>query len=149
MKVLLTRDIDKLGKAGTIKTVADGYARNYLIPRGLALPATESALKQADTFRAAEMRHEDKLRQEVTALAERLAGVSVSFKARAGEGDKLYGSVTAADIAAALTEEIGVEIDKRKIELGEPLRELGTHQVTVRLAADLTPQVTVIVEREE
>jgi large subunit ribosomal protein L9 len=149
MKVLLTRDVDKLGRAGTVTTVADGYARNYLIPKGLALPATESALKQADSFRAVEAKRVDKLHQEATALAERLAGVSVSFKARAGEKDKLYGSITSADIAAALAEEIGVEIDKRKIELGEPLRELGTHQVTVRLAAELTPQVTVIVEREE
>jgi large subunit ribosomal protein L9 len=149
MKVLLTRDIDKLGRAGTVAKVADGYARNYLIPRGLALPATESALKQADSLRAAETRRQEKLHQETTVLGERLDGVSVSFKARAGEGDKLYGSITSADIAAALAEKTGVEVDKRKIELEEPLRELGAHQVTVRLTAELTPQVTVIVEREE
>lgn len=149
MKVVLTRDVSKLGRAGTVATVSDGYARNYLIPKGLALPAKGGVLKQADSFRAAEARREDRLHQEVTALAERLTGVSVSFKARAGEEGKLYGSVTTAEIAAALTEKIGVEIDKRKIAIEEPLRELGTHQVTVRLTAELTPQVTVVIEREE
>lgn len=148
MKVLLTRDVAKIGRAGSVVSVADGYARNYLLPRGLAMPATEGAVKQADNFRATESRRVDKLRQEITALAERLNGVSVSFKARAGEEGKLYGSVTTADIAEALTEKIGVEIDKRKIE-GESLRELGTHQVRVRLTAELTPQVTVIIEPEE
>jgi large subunit ribosomal protein L9 len=149
MKVLLTRDVDRLGRAGTVKTVTNGYARNYLFPKGLAVPATESAMKQAEQIQKAAALRSERLIRDATALVERLAGVSLTFKARAGEEDKLYGSVTAGDIAEALSAKVGIEIDKRKIMLEEPIRDLGPHRVAIKLAGDLAPQVTVTVERED
>jgi large subunit ribosomal protein L9 len=146
MKVLLLRDHAKLGKAGTVKNVADGYARNYLIPRGLAVLATEGALKQADTIRNAEDKRQAKLFAEAQAVANQLAGATLTFRALAGETGKLYGSITAHDIAQAIQAEKGIELDKRKIELREPLRTLGTHSVPVRLSGELAPEVTVVIE---
>ena len=146
MKVLLLRDHDKLGKAGDIKTVADGYARNYLLPRGLAVLATAGALKQADTIRKSEEKRRARLYAEAQAVANQLTGTTLTFHALAGETGKLYGSITAGDIAEAIKREKGIEVDKRKVDLREPLRSLGTHTVPVRLATDLAPTVTVIVE---
>lgn len=148
MKVLLLRDQEKLGKAGDTKNVADGYARNYLIPRGLAVLATKGALKQAETIRKGEEKRRAKLFAEAQAVANQLAGTTLTFRALASETGKLYGSITANDIAEAIQREKGLELDKRKVELREPLRSLGTHTVTVRLAAELTPSVTVIIEPE-
>ena len=149
MKVLLLRDQDKLGKAGDVKNVADGYARNYLLPRGLAVLATPSALKQAETIRKAEEKRRAQLHAEAQAVANQLAGTTLTFRALAGETGKLYGSITAHDIVEAIQREKGIELDKRKIELREPLRSLGTHTVSVRLATDLAPTVTVVVEPAE
>ena len=146
MKVLLLRDHAKLGKAGTVKNVADGYARNYLIPRGLAVLATEGALKQAGTIRNSEEKRQAKLFAEAQAVASQLTGTTLTFRALAGETGKLYGSITAQDIAQAIQAEKGIELDKRRIELREPLRSLGTHTVSVRLAAELVPSLTVIIE---
>ena len=146
MKVLLMRDHAKLGKAGTVKNVADGYARNYLIPRGLAVLATGGALKQADTIRKSEEKRQAKLFSEAQAVANQLTGTTLTFRALAGETGKLYGSITAQDIAQAIQAEKGIELDKRKIELREPLRSLGTHAVPIRLSSDLAPEVTVIIE---
>ncbi|MBN1140068.1 MAG: 50S ribosomal protein L9 [Anaerolineae bacterium] len=149
MQVLLVKDVDNLGQAGEVKKVADGYARNYLIPRGLAVAATASAVKQAELHRQAISRHQIKVLTEAQAFAQVLDGVSLSFQARAGEGDRLYGSITNAHIAEALTEKVGREVDKRKIDLEEPLKELGTHAVTVRLAPEAEAKITVVIEREE
>jgi len=146
MKVLLLRDHAKLGKAGTVKNVADGYARNYLIPRGLAVLATGGALKQAETIRKAEEKRQASLFAEAQAVANQLTGTTLTFRALAGETGKLYGSITANDIVEAIQREKGIEVDKRKVELREPLRSLGTHAVPIRLATDLAPEVTVIVE---
>jgi large subunit ribosomal protein L9 len=146
MKVLLLRDHDKLGKAGDIKNVADGYARNFLLPRGLAVLATAGALKQAETIRNAEEKRRAKLFTEAQAVANQLAGTTLIFRALASETGKLYGSITANDIAEAVQREKGIAVDKRKIELREPLRSLGTHTVPVRLAAELVPSLTVIIE---
>jgi large subunit ribosomal protein L9 len=146
VKVLLLRDHDKLGKAGDIKNVADGYARNFLIPRGLAVLATAGALKQAETVRHAEEKRRAKLFAEAQAVANQLTGTTLIFRALASESGKLYGSITANDIAEAIQREKGIEVDKRKIELREPLRSLGTHTVSVRLATELTPSLTVIIE---
>ena len=146
MKVLLLRDHDKLGKAGDIKNVADGYARNFLLPRGLAVLATAGALKQAETIRHAEEKRRAKLFAEAQAVANQLTGTTLIFRALASETGKLYGSITANDIAEAIQREKGIEVDKRTIELREPLRSLGTHTVSVRLATELTPSLTVIVE---
>ena len=146
MKVLLLRDHDKLGKAGDIKNVADGYARNFLLPRGLAVLATAGALKQAETIRKSEEKRRAKLFAEAQAVANQLTGTTLIFHALASETGKLYGSITAHDIAEAIQREKGIQVDKRKIELREPLRSLGTHTVSVRLAAELVPSLTVIVE---
>jgi large subunit ribosomal protein L9 len=149
MDVLLLKDVEELGEAGAIKKVADGYARNYLIPRGLAVRATAGAIKQAEQQRQAAARRQVKELSEAQALAQALDGVSVTFEARAGESDRLYGSITNVNIAEALTEKIGQEVDRRKIEMEEPLKELGTHAITVRLAPGAEAKVTVVVEREE
>lgn len=146
MKVLLLRDHDKLGKAGDIKNVADGYARNFLLPRGLAVLATAGALKQAETIRRAEEKRRAKLFAEAQAVANQLTGTTRIFHALASEAGKLYGSITAGDIAEAVQREKGIELDKRRIELREPLRSLGTHTVSVRLAAELVPALMVIIE---
>jgi large subunit ribosomal protein L9 len=149
MEVLLLKDIDGLGLAGEIKKVADGYARNYLIPRGMVSRATPGAIRQAELQRQASTRREAKELSEAQALAQVLDGVTVTFQARAGDSDRLYGSVTNVNIAEALEEEIGQEVDRRKIDLEEPLKELGTHAVTIRLAAEAEAKVTVVIEREE
>lgn len=146
MKVLLLRDHEKLGKAGTVKNVADGYARNFLIPRGLAVQATTGTLKQSDTIRKAEERRQAQLYAEAEAVANQIAGTTIKFQALAGETGKLYGSITSHDIAEAIQREKGIEVDKRKIELREPLRMIGTHSVPVRLAAQLVPTLTVVIE---
>lgn len=149
MEVLLLKDVDRLGHSGEVKKVSDGYARNYLFPRGLAVMATAGAVKQAEQHRDATARRQTRVLSEAQALAQALDGVSVSFKARAGEGNRLYGSITNANIATALSEKTGHEVDKRKIELEEPLRELGTHAVTIHLAPEAEAKVTVVIEREE
>jgi large subunit ribosomal protein L9 len=149
MQVLLLKNVDQLGHAGEIKKVADGYARNFLIPQGLAIPATPGALKQAELQSTAVDRRHAKALSDAQALAQVLDGMTVTFEARAGEGDRLYGSITSANIADALAEKAGREVDKRKIELEEPLKALGTHAVTVRLAPGAEAKVTVVVAREE
>jgi large subunit ribosomal protein L9 len=149
MEVLLLKDVVDLGEAGEIKRVADGYARNYLVPRGMAVRATPGAIKQAEKQRKAASRRQAKELSEAQALAQTLDGVSVTFQARAGETDRLYGSITNVNIAEALEEKIGQEVDRRKIEMEEPLKELGTHAITVRLAPGAEAKVTVIIEREE
>jgi len=149
MEVLLLKDVEDLGEAGEIKRVADGYARNYLVPRGMAVRATPGAIKQAEKHREAASRRQAKELSEAQALALTLDGVSVTFQARAGESDRLYGSITNVNIAEALEEKVGQEVDRRKIEMEEPLKELGTHAITVRLAPGAEAKVTVIIEREE
>jgi large subunit ribosomal protein L9 len=149
MEVLLLKDVDGLGEAGEIKRVADGYGRNFLIPRGLGVKATPGAIKKAQQDRDLELHRQTKELQEAQGLAQALDGLSVSFQARAGETDRLYGSVTKANIAEALEAMLGQEIDRRKIELDESIKELGTHAVTIRLAPGAEAKITVVVEREE
>ena len=148
MQVLLIQDVEQLGKAGEVKRVSDGYARNYLLPQGLAVLATPGAIKQAEQQRQATARRQSKALSKAQALSQLLDGMTVTFKARAGESNRLYGSITNANIAAALSEKIGQEVDRRKIVLEEPLKELGTHAVTVRLAPGAEAKVTVVIEQE-
>ncbi|MCS6965040.1 50S ribosomal protein L9 [Thermoflexus sp.] len=148
MKVVLLRDVPNLGRAGEVKEVADGYARNYLIPRGLATPATEGLIRHAvETRQAAEQR---RIRQRNTAqeMAARLQGASVTIRARAGQSDRLYGAITSQQIAEAIAQQLGVEVDRRRIELEAPIRTLGIHPVKVRLGPEIAAQVQVVVERE-
>jgi large subunit ribosomal protein L9 len=149
MQVLLLQDVERLGQAGEVRRVADGYARNYLFPRDLAVVATPGAIKQAEQLRKAEERREVKALTEAQALAQALDGQTVTFQARAGETDRLYGSITNVNIGEALSELVGQEVDRRKIDLEEPLKDLGTHAVTIRLASEAEAKVTVVIEREE
>ncbi|CAG0926361.1 50S ribosomal protein L9 [Thermoflexales bacterium] len=149
MKVLLKHDVSKLGKAGQTKNVADGYARNFLIPQGLAVLATPGALKQSDALARAEQLRQAQLAADASALAEVLKQTTLTFTARSGEGGKLYGSITSQHIADELKAKTGLELDKRKLELREPIRSLGTHKVAVHLASELQPELTVNVVPEE
>jgi large subunit ribosomal protein L9 len=148
MKVLLVQDVQHLGKAGEIKDVAGGFGRNYLIPKGFAVLATSGQIKQAEQRMAAERKRFDAARKDAEAVAARLNGKSVSFTVKVGEQGRLYGSVTNADIAEAIQKQLGVEIDRRKIELDEPIKTVGSHGVTVRLVSGVEPVVNVVVTGE-
>lgn len=147
MKVLLLEDIYKLGRAGDIKKVANGYGRNYLIPQGLAVLATPGALKQVEHIRAKASERRVALNEEMGGFAEQLSGLVLTYAMRAGETGKLYGSVTTQMIADSLKEETGVEIERRQID-AQPIRMIGEHEVSVRLTVDLIPVITVLVFRE-
>ncbi len=147
MKVLLLQDVYKLGRAGDVKKVADGYGRNYLLPQGLAVLATPGALKQVEQIRTRAAASRAALNQELSGVAEQLAEVALAFPAKAGETGKLYGSITTQMIADAIQAQVGLEIDRRQIN-SQPLRNLGEHKVSVRLTIDLVPEVTVLVYRE-
>ncbi len=145
MKVILRTDVKNLGRKGETVNVAEGYARNFLIPRGLAVEATESNLRDlAHQQQVQEARQQREL-AEARALAERLGQHTFTVKARAGEGGRLFGSVTAADIAAAVQRELGVNLDRRRLELTEPIKALGRYQVPVRLAGGIQARVNVAV----
>lgn len=148
MKVLLKQDVENLGLAGEVYEVANGYGRNYLIPQGLAVIATPGVMNQAQVWRKKAEARRAQIRAEYQALAEQIKGVSLTFTARAGESGKLYGSITAAQITDGLNEALGIEIDRRKVDV-EPLRQLGTHKVMVRLSGDIHPEFTVRIESEE
>ena len=147
MKVLLKEDVDNLGYAGEVHNVADGYGRNYLLPRGLAVLATEGVLKQASAWRARAEARRAELRSEYEALNEKINGTHLVFHARAGETGRLYGSVTMMDVAERLNEELGVDIDRRKFD-SQPLRDLGEHRITIHLDREFHPQVVVNVHPE-
>jgi large subunit ribosomal protein L9 len=148
MHVLLKEDVDNLGLAGEVHKVADGYGRNYLIPRGLAVVATSGALKQAEAWQERAANRRAELRAEYEVLAEKISQVMLTFIVKAGSKGKLYGSITTADIADRLNERLGTDIDRRKVE-GEPLRHVGEYQVTVRLNSEFQPQFTVLVQTAE
>lgn len=148
MKVLLTEDVPSLGLAGDIYAVAGGYARNYLIPRGYAIPASKGALKQAEEIRQAGIRRRAQERANAEAQAQVISGKQLLFNANAGENDRLYGSVTASDIAEKLGELCGFEIDRRKLQLPAALRELGIFDVEIRLMPEVTALFKVAVARE-
>jgi large subunit ribosomal protein L9 len=148
MKVVLLQDISAKGKQGEIKDVADGYARNYLIPKGLAIPATPAAIKRAQTQIVESERRQERKQQELGELVQQIEGKELYFKARAGEKEKLHGSITSADIAGELSKAVGSEIDKKVIELDEPLRHLGTHEVKVSLGSGFDAKITIIIEAQ-
>ena len=148
MEILLKKDVKGVGRAGDVKSVADGFGRNYLIPQGLAIMATPGVAKEAKQIRDAADRRENRERIAAMSLAEKITVLKLTFTARAADTNKLFGSITASDIAQAIEMQIGQEISKRQIELEHPIRELGTHQVPVRLMAGVEPMVTVVVDRE-
>ena len=148
MKIILTRDVPNVGQVGDVKDVATGYARNYLIPKGLAVKATSGALKEFERRRAAETRREERLVARAEALAQRLSDLTLVFEAKAGEKGRLYGSVTTAEIAEALEREVGEKFDRRKHILSDPIRHVRKHVVPVRLRADVVAEVNVLVKPE-
>jgi large subunit ribosomal protein L9 len=148
MKVLLLQDVYKLGRAGDVKKVADGFGRNYLIPQGLAVMATPGMLKQGERIRAKAELRRAQLNQEMSGVADLLKNLRLEFPMRAAaETDKLYGSVSTQMIADAVKEKLGIEINRRYIDC-QPIRVLGEYKVPVRLTIDLVPEMTVVVYRE-
>jgi large subunit ribosomal protein L9 len=148
MEVILREDIDKLGNRGEVVKVAAGYARNFLLPKRLAVEATESNRKIVEQERQAHLRKEAKQKTEAEDLSKLMGGLAVTIAQKAGEQDQLFGSVTASDIANALAAK-NFTIDRRKIQLEEPIKQLGEYKVPVRLHKDVTAEITVNVVREE
>jgi large subunit ribosomal protein L9 len=149
MKVLLTQDVEKLGSAGEVKEVSGGYGRNYLLPKRLAVLATRGQVKQAEERLTAQHKRDQAARKDAEALAARIAGQTLRFTARVGELDRLYGSITSGDIAEKIQTQTGVEIDRRKIDLDEPIKRIGIYPIKVRLLTGLEPLVNVVVEGQE
>ncbi|MCA9922021.1 MAG: 50S ribosomal protein L9 [Anaerolineales bacterium] len=148
MKVLLKEDVDNLGFAGEVHHVADGFGRNFLLPKGLAVSATPGMMKQAEVWRKKAETRREEIRAEFEALAAKVSGVRLAFTARAGENGKLYGSITTAQVADEMNQTLGTEIDRRKVGI-EPLRQLGEHKVVVRLSGEFQPELTVVITSEE
>jgi large subunit ribosomal protein L9 len=149
MKVVLLEDLPGRGKAGEIKEVSKGYARNFLLPRGLALVATPTVIKQVESNLKKEKLEESIDLDKLVELAQQIEGREIRFKARMGAGERLFGSITAADVAEELSRAIGSVIDKRKIDMEKPLHQAGSYEIGVRLAGDLKPQITVVIEEEK
>ena len=147
MKVLLIKDVYKLGRAGEIKKVAAGYGRNYLIPQGLAIPATSGSMRQADRISVKATERRAALNEELSDVATVLNGKTLTFPVKAGETGRLYGSVSNEDIIKAIMENFEIELEKRQVET-EPIRQLGTFSVPVHLTMDLVPEISVIIHRE-
>lgn len=147
MEVILREEIEKLGHVGTIVKVADGYARNFLLPRGKAVVATESNKKIVEQQRQAHLRREAKVIGDAQELAKLMAAVTITIHQRAGEEDTLFGSVTAQDIATAL-EKQGYHIERKKVHLDEPIKKLGEHKVSVRLHREVSIEIPVHVVKE-
>jgi large subunit ribosomal protein L9 len=148
LKVILQKEVEKLGTPGEVVTVADGYARNYLVPRGFAIPATKGAVRHADTLKRAHEERAAKARGEAETLAERLAGARIQVTHRAGEEGKLFGSITAQDLAEEIERQAGQPVDRRAIHLDEPIRSVGSHEVHVRLHPEVTATVIVDVQAD-
>jgi large subunit ribosomal protein L9 len=149
MKVVLLEDVPGKGKAGEIKEVSKGYAKNFLLPRGLALVATPTVMKQVESRLEREKLEESIDRDKLVELAQQIEGKEIRFKTRRGAGERLFGSITTADVAEELSRAIGSVIDKKKIDMEKSLRKTGSYEVAVKLASDIKPQITVVIEEEE
>jgi large subunit ribosomal protein L9 len=143
MRVVLRADVEHLGTKGDLVEVADGYARNFLVPRGLAIKATKGIVAQAEAMRRSRAAKESRDREGAEAVAARLAATTLEVKARAGEGGRLFGSVTSSDLADALRAQLGIEVDRRRVELDEPIKSIGSAEVPVRLHPDVTATLKV------
>ncbi len=147
MKVMLIKDVYKLGRAGDIKKVADGYGRNYLLPQGMAVLATAGAIRQAEKIRETATKYRATLNNEMGVVADVLKGVALAFSSKAGETGKLYGSVTTQNIVDGIKSKTGIEIKRQQVDI-QPIRELGEFTAHIRLTMDLVPEIRVIVYRE-
>jgi large subunit ribosomal protein L9 len=148
MKVVFLKDVSSKGKTGEIRDVANGYARNFLFPRGLALKATDDAIKRAKDQEEGKTRRRDRKQEELSEQAKQVEGKELRFKAKAGEKGRLHGSITSANVAEKLSEMVNIEIDKKMIILKEPLRQLGEHEVTIGFAREIEAKIKVIIEEE-
>ena len=149
MKVILQKSVDKLGHPGDIVEVADGYARNYLMPRGLAVKATRGGVKHIDSLKRAHTVRVNAAKADAEQVASRLASTPIRVEAHAGEEGRLFGSVTASDIAEAIERQAGIRVDRHDVHLDEPIRSVGAHEVRVHLFAEVDPIITVEVEPSE
>ena len=145
MKVILTKDVDKVGKSGEMKVVADGYATNYLIPHKLAVPASGGAYRAFQHDIASREEKRKREREEAEIAATRIASTTLTMGVKVGEGGKLYGSINNQDIAEALGRR-GITVDKHKIDLEQPIKSLGTYKVAIKVLSGMTPEVTIVVE---
>ncbi len=148
MRVLLTKDVENVGHAGDVKEVADGYGRNFLLRRKLAVPAGKGAEAEAKRLRDAATKRETKERSEAQAVADQIDNKTVVVRLKVGAEDKAFGSITNQDVASALKAQHRVEIDRHKIDLKEPIRTLGEHQVSLKLHRDVSAHVNVIVTQD-
>jgi large subunit ribosomal protein L9 len=143
MKVLFKKDVADVAKAGQVKDVADGYARNFLIPRGLAVAATNAALKQVAELQAVAVRHAAEEEQAARELQQKLEAQPIVIESKAGSQGRLYGSVTTADVASAIQKQLGAAVDRRDLEIAEPIRQVGSYPVTARVHRSVTATLTV------
>jgi len=148
MRVVFIEDVPDVARAGEVKEVANGYGRNFLLPRGLATLATPGALKQVESLRQAEARRQAQSDEEVQAIAKVLNDFSLTLKARAGSRGRLYGAITSSDIAREIQAQTGRRVNKRKIQLEEPIHQLGEYEVAIKLTKELVSKLKVIVERK-
>ena len=148
MRVVLRDDVENIGRKGDLIEVTDGFARNFLVPRGLAMKATKGVVQQAEAMRRNREARDARDREAAQALADQLSGRRLELRARAGEGGRLFGSVTSADVVDAVRAQTGIELDRRKTQLAEPLKELGAVEVPVKLHADVEAMLTVDVVPE-
>lgn len=149
MKVIFLQEVPNVARAGEVKEVADGYGRNFLIPRNLALLASPSVISMANTQRRIGELKQDTDTAKLVEIAEQIEGKEVNLQARAGSKERLYGAITASDIASELESTTGIAVDKRKIELDEPIRQIGTYEVPIRLTKDIIPKIKVTVKEKE
>ena len=149
MKVIFLEDVSNVARAGEMKEVADGYGRNFLIPKKLALLATPSATSTIEAQQGITERSQAQTEDEMTERAHQLEGKEIILKAKTGAKDRLFGSITSADIASELQNATGQVVDKKKIELAEPIRQLGSYEVAIKLAKDIAPKIKVIVTEKE
>lgn len=149
MKVVFLEDVANVARVGEVKEVADGYGRNYLLPRGLAAMATPAIIARVKTKQQAYVVQQARSHQELVDLADKLQDQEITLKVKAGTKDRLYGAITTADIAREIRERFSIDIDKRNVELERPLHQLGEFEITIRLAKDITPMVRLKVEKEQ
>lgn len=149
MKIILQKPVDKLGAPGDIVEVADGYARNYLMPRGMAVKATKGGVRHVDSLKRAHTSRSNQAKAEAEQVAARLLATPITIEAHAGEEGKLFGSVTTSDIAEAIDKQATIRVDRHDVHLTEPIRSVGTHEVRVHLFAEVDPVITITVEGTE
>jgi len=149
MKVVFIKDVTRVGRAGEVKEVADGYAKNFLLPKKLALPATPSSIKMAEALLRKEEQGQQLHAEELVEVARQLEGLSLDFKMKVMEEGRLYGSIRDNQIAEELKRLTGIDIERTRIELLEPIRQVGSYELTIRLGRDLAPKVKVVVTGEE